>query len=76
MGPPHYHRHDGLVATPELGHRMYGYTLWGWIVLWSYQSVTLRTVSNALRDSATPSPRECTNWISSTKNIYIYNKTK
>ena len=28
MCPSGYH-HDGFMATPELGHRMYGYTLWG-----------------------------------------------
>ena len=26
MCPPGYH-HNGFMATPELGHRMYGYTL-------------------------------------------------
>ena len=26
------------MATPELGHRMYGYTLWGRITLWSHWS--------------------------------------
>ena len=30
--------HDGFMATPELGHRMCGYTLWGRIALWSHQS--------------------------------------
>ena len=36
MCPPGlgYH-HNGFMATPELGHRMYGYTLWGRITLWS-----------------------------------------
>ena len=28
MCPPGY-RHNSFMATPELGHRMYGYTLWG-----------------------------------------------
>ena len=27
MCPPGCH-HNGFMATPELGHRMYGYTLW------------------------------------------------
>ena len=28
MYPPGYH-HNAFMATPELVHRMYGYTLWG-----------------------------------------------
>ena len=32
MCPPRYH-HNGFMATLELGHRMYGYTLWGRIAL-------------------------------------------
>ncbi len=36
MCPPSYH-HNGFMATPELGHRMYGYTLRR-IVLWSHKS--------------------------------------
>ena len=28
MCPPGCH-HNGIMATPELGHGMYGYTLWG-----------------------------------------------
>ena len=34
---PGYH-HNGFMATPELGHRMYGYTLFGRIALWSHHS--------------------------------------
>ena len=36
MCPPGYH-HNGFMATPELGDRMYGYTLQGRIALWSHQ---------------------------------------
>ena len=38
MCPPSY-RHNVFMATPELGHRMYGYTLWERTALWSHQSV-------------------------------------
>ena len=31
MCPPGCY-HNGFMATPELGHRMYGYTLLDWIV--------------------------------------------
>ena len=34
MCPPGNH-HNGFMATPELGYRMYGYTLWGRIALWN-----------------------------------------
>ena len=37
MSRPGCH-HNCFVATPELGHRMYGYTLWGTIALRSHQS--------------------------------------
>ena len=33
----HGYHHNGVMATPELGHRMYSYTLWGRIALWSHQ---------------------------------------
>ena len=33
MCPPGNH-HNGSMAAPEPGYRMYGYTLWGRIALW------------------------------------------
>ena len=37
MCPPSYH-HNGFMATPELGHRMYCYLFGGRKSLWSHQS--------------------------------------
>ena len=64
---PGYH-HNGFMTTPELGHRMYGYTLWGRITLWSDQSAqtvsseqcTVQIKSIPQGDSP-PNPRESSN---------------
>ncbi len=45
MCPPGYH-HNGFMATPELGHRIYGYTLWG-LHCGVTRVLKLRAVSNA-----------------------------
>ena len=72
-------RHNGFIATPELGHRMYGYTLWGRIALWSHQSA--QTASSELcivqivnvKYRLSANPRECSNCMSSERNLYFMN---
>ena len=63
MCPPGYH-HNGFMATPELGHRMYGYTLWGRIALWSHQSaqtasseLCIMQIVNVPSGDSPPNPR-------------------
>ena len=72
-------QHNGFIATPELGHRMYGYTLWGRIALWSHQSA--QTASSELcivqivnvKYRLSANPRECSNCMSSKRNLYFMN---
>ena len=47
MCPPGYH-HNGFMATPELGHRMYGYTLWGRIASLSHQSAQTASIDECI----------------------------
>ena len=68
--------HNGFMATPKLGYRMYGYTLWGRIALLSYQSAqTLSSeqnvvqVVNVQQGDLPPNPREFSNYMASERNI-------
>ena len=55
MCPPGCH-HNGFMATTELGHRMYGYTLWGRIALWSHQSAQTAS-SEQMRNANSERPK-------------------
>ena len=44
MCPPGCY-HDGFMVTPELGHMMYGYTLWGRIALWYIYILYMYTIN-------------------------------
>ena len=65
MYPLGYH-HNGFMVTPEFGHRMYGYTLWRRIALWSHQSAQTASseqcivqIVNVAQGDSPPNPK-CT----------------
>ena len=46
MCPPGCY-HNGFMATPELGHRMYGYTLLDWNALWSHKGAQTASIERS-----------------------------
>ena len=72
MCPPGCY-HNGFMATPELGHRMYGYTLLDCIVE-SEECSKCKVVSEAICQKWTPATRlstqskECSNCMNSEHN--------
>ncbi len=77
MCPPGCH-HNGFMVTPKLGHRMYGYTLWERIALWSHQSAQTASsepcivqIVNVLHRLSPPNPKECSNCMSTMHDAYL-----
>ena len=78
MCPPSYH-HNGFMTTPEIGLKMYGYTLWEGLhcgvtrVLKIVSSERcIMQIVNVQQGNSPPNPSECSNCTDTDTHVHVF----